>query len=127
MPTSLTKSETGKIGENAVSEYLVNKGCRIITRNYRIKGGEIDIIASKDGYIIFVEVKTRKPNSLCGAFEAVTQKKRNLIIKTAIRYMYENPTNLQPRFDIAAVTALNGRIIDIDYLENAFYAVDYNF
>jgi len=127
MRNSQSKSDIGKLGENAVSEYLEKLGYTLLSRNYRIKGGEIDIIASDSKYIIFVEVKTRKPDSLVSAFEAVNRRKINLIIKTACDYLVKNPCSLQPRFDVAGVTALDGHILNIDYIKNAFDSTGYNF
>lgn len=121
------QTDTGKLGENAVSEYLEKAGCTILSRNYRIKGGEIDIIALHGEYIIFVEVKTRKPDSMVSGLDAVNQRKRNLIIKTAFDYLLKYPCSLQPRFDVAEVTALDGKILDINYLQNAFDLTGYNF
>ena len=79
----MTKSETGKLGEESVCRYLTERGYRIAARNYRIKGGEIDIIAENGDYLAFVEVKARRPDSLVTGFEAVNKRKRGLIIKTA--------------------------------------------
>lgn len=124
---NLNSTEIGRLGEKAVSEYLSDRGYRIICRNYRIRGGEIDIIASKDDFIAFVEVKTRRPDALENGFDAVNQKKRNFIIRTAIDYIYKNPSELQPRFDIASVTVLNSKILDINYIKNAYDATGYNF
>ena len=91
MQSMKNQTDTGKLGENAVSEYLENAGYKILSRNYRIRGGEIDIIASYGEYIIFVEVKTRKPDSMVSGLDAVNQKKRNLIIKTATDYLLKYP------------------------------------
>lgn len=127
MQSMKNQIDTGKLGENAVSEYLENAGYKILSRNYRIRGGEIDIIASYGEYIIFVEVKTRKPDSMVSGLDAVNQKKRNLIIKTATDYLLKYPCSLQPRFDVAEVTALDGQILYINYLQNAFDLTGYNF
>ena len=123
----MTKSETGKTGENAVCEYLMNQGYSISARNYRIKGGEIDIIAVKDGFVAFVEVKSRRPDSLVSGFEAVNERKKRLVIKTASDYCMKYPSDLQPRFDIAQVTVGNGRVLGIEYIENAYDATGFNF
>lgn len=55
-----TTTEMGRRGETAVCSYLMERGYKILTRNYRIRGGEIDIIAQKEEILAFVEVKTRK-------------------------------------------------------------------
>ena len=60
----MNSTEIGRIGEEAVCEFLTSSGYEITNRNYRIKGGEIDIIAVDSEYIIFVEVKTRSPHSM---------------------------------------------------------------
>ena len=58
----LHNQETGKIGEDIATEYLIGKGFKIIARNWRFKHYEVDIIASKNSFLHFIEVKTR--NSL---------------------------------------------------------------
>ncbi len=124
----MTASETGKLGEEKVCAYLENLGYRIVVRNYRIRGGEIDIIAENGEYIAFVEVKSRKPDSLVTGFEAVNRRKKGLIIKTAADYCCKNPDDtLQPRFDVAQVIIDNGQVLSIDYIFNAYDTTGYNF
>ena len=91
--------------------------------DYEVKwprGGEIDIIAENGEYLAFVEVKTRKPNSLTSGFDDVTAKKQARLIQTAAVWCAEHPTELQPRFDIACVMMQGKQILSVDYLENAF-------
>ena len=116
----MTSSEIGKLGEESVCRYLVEHGYSIAARNYRIRGGEIDIIACNGDYIAFVEVKTRKKDSLVSGFEAVSKRKQSLIIRTAADYCIKHPTVLQPRFDVAEVIAENGVVLSIDYINNAY-------
>ena len=123
----MTNHETGRAGEDSVCVYIEKMGYRIIVRNYRIKGGEIDIIAENDEYTAFVEVKSRKPDSLVSGLEAVNKRKQGHIIKTAFDYCCKNPDILQPRFDVAEVIIENGRIHSIDYIFNAYDTTGYNF
>ena len=123
----MNSTEIGNIGENSVCKYLVEKGYTIIARNYRIKGGEIDIIATNSDYIAFVEVKTRKPNSISSGFDSVNARKQHLIIKTASDYCSKYPVDLQPRFDIAEVIIINGNVQSIDYIKNAYDTTGYNY
>ncbi len=123
----MNKTEIGRIGEEAVCHYLTDRGYSILVRNYRIKGGEIDIIAENGDYIAFVEVKSRKPDSLVSGFEAVNKRKRGLIIKTASDYCCKHPNLLQPRFDVAQVVIDGGRVLSIDYISNAYDTTGYNF
>lgn len=123
----MNKAETGRLGEESVCRYLESLGYRIKVRNYRIRGGEIDIIAENSEFIAFVEVKSRKPGSLVTGFEAVDKRKQGLIIKTASDYCFKNPTELQPRFDVAEVIISEGRVFSIDYISNAFDTTGYKF
>ena len=122
----MNKTETGRLGEDCVCRYLTERGYRIISRNYRIKGGEIDIIAENSDYIAFVEVKSRKPDSMVSGFEAVNKRKRSLIIKTAADYCCKHPSMLQPRFDVAQVIISEGEVLSIDYITNAYDTTGYN-
>ena len=101
---------SGRLGEQLTAEYLGRK-----------KGYEIDVIAQNDRYLAFVEVKTRSADGLSHPFEAITPSKRAKVIKTAQYYLINHETNLQPRFDAAAVFTENGALVKIEYLENAFY------
>ena len=122
----MTKTEIGRLGEERVCAYLTERGYRILSRNFRIKGGEIDIIAENGDYIAFVEVKTRKRGSMVSGFEAVNRRKQGLVIRAAAEYLRRNPTILQPRFDTAQVT-LDGESAEVDYLENAYDTTGYDF
>ncbi|MGN0657646.1 MAG: YraN family protein [Ruminiclostridium sp.] len=121
------RSERGAFGEEQTAIYLINRGYRILARNYRIKGGEIDIIAEKEGLIAVVEVKTRKFGSLTQGIEAVTKKKQSRIIKAARSYLFETGTEAGVRFDVAEVTITteeNPRLLEINYYEDAFDAIN---
>ncbi len=123
------KALKGKIGEDFTAEYLNGKGYQIIMRNYRKPCGEIDIIAQKDEFIAFVEVKTRKYNSLVSGIEAVGYKKKGRIIATAECYLAEYGMDYQPRYDIADVTVSSGdniRVISFQYYEDAFDTTGYD-
>lgn len=123
----MNSTEIGNIGEKSVCKYLVENGYTIIARNYRIRGGEIDIIATNEDYITFVEVKTRKPNSISGGFDSVNARKQRLIIKTASDYCSKYPVDLQPRFDIAEVIIINRNVQSINYIKNAYDTTGYNY
>ena len=112
----------GNIGETAAIEYLLNHNFNILSKNYFSRYGEIDIIAQKDQYIIFVEVKTRKFCSMVKSYESITKNKKNKIIKTAVVYLTENKTNLQPRFDFVEIITnkFTNEVEFIDYFEDAF-------
>ena len=122
----MNRTEKGRFGEEKVCEYLLKRGYSITARNYRIKGGEIDIIAENGDYIAFVEVKTRKPDSMVTGFEAVDRRKQGLIIRTAAEYCRRNPNLLQPRFDIAQVIVSKEEVLSMEYIENAYDTTGYD-
>lgn len=120
-------NETGKKGENYVSEYLKEKGFKIIYRNYHSRYGEIDIICEDEKYIVFVEVKVRKRNSLVKGLEEVSKSKRIKIVKTALIYLMNNNCEKQPRFDVAELTTETKEDdLILNYLENAFDTEELN-
>lgn len=118
----MDRQELGRFGENAAAYYLEKKGYRIVRRNYRVKGGELDIIAEKDGIIAFVEVKTRAPEPLVNGLEAVTAAKKKMMIRTSEEYSYRFPHDSQPRFDVVWVTVSDRKVVGFRYVENAFDA-----
>lgn len=113
----------GKWGERLTAETLRKKGWRILETNYRCRMGEIDLIAEKGGYLAFVEVKLRKNDRFGRAGEAVTSEKQRKLRAAAELYLMENPTKLQPRFDVAEIYApqgMNTAKPHISFIENAF-------
>nr|MBQ4171282.1 YraN family protein [Ruminococcus sp.] len=95
---------------------------KILSRNYRKRFGEIDIIAEKKGTVAFVEVKTRHENPLTRPFEAVDTKKQEKIYRTSLAYIYENDLDCQYRFDVCEVYVNRDtlKLIQINYFDNAF-------
>ena len=118
----MKNSETGKLGEESVCVYLTERGYRIAARNYRIKGGEIDIIAENDEYIVFLEVKTRSADFISDGFDAVTKTKQKLIIKAAAEYFYRIGSDKQPRFDVVSIVLDGKKVVGFNYITDAFDA-----
>ncbi len=121
--SSKTKTH-GVYGEDYTVKYLKKHGYKILERNFHSRFGEIDIIASKKGIIAFVEVKTRGENSIYAPREAVDYYKQQKCIKTAEYYLVNNPSELQPRFDVSEIIVTEmGEKIEVkthNYIENAF-------
>lgn len=112
----------GLKGEKLVGQYLEKKNFKILAYNFTTKLGEVDIIAQKDEYIVFVEVKTR--NSVYFPIsKVITTSKQKKIIKSAKYFIFKNRiVDRAFRFDVAIVTRLNDLDFDINYIENAFYS-----
>lgn len=113
----------GKFGEDAAVKYLKKNKYTVTQRNYNIRGGEIDIIAEKGGYVIFIEVKTRSSDDYGGGAEAVTHTKQQRIIRAAQFYLM-GKEDVPVRFDVIAVNGhISGRKFvteSIEHIENAF-------
>lgn len=113
----------GAWGEAMAAAYLKKKKYRLLAANYHCRFGEIDLIVSNSQYLVFVEVKLRKSADFAQALEHVDYHKQNRIRTTAEMYLSENPTDLQPRFDVIEIYAPNGtdtKKPDIYHLEDAF-------
>ena len=98
--------KTGNSGENTACLFLESKGYIIIEKNYKAFRKEIDIIAHRDGYIIFAEVKTRSSVKFGVPSESVNFKKRQHIIFAAKKFLLDNSglySKYQPRFDVIEI------------------------
>lgn len=114
---------SGAWGEALAAEYLRKKHFRIIAQGYRSRFGEIDLIAENRKFLVFVEVKLRKSADFAAAREYVDRAKQDKIRVTASMYLSQNPTNLQPRFDIIEIYAPEGHLTvrpSIEHMEDAF-------
>lgn len=114
-----TNREKGVYGEELAVKQMKKMGYKILERNFKRAGGEIDIIAEKDGYTAFVEVKYRKGRAMGEPAEAVTRGKQENIIQTAEKYIYENGLEGDFRFDVAEVLEENNKKY-FRYTENGF-------
>ena len=113
----------GAWGEALAAEYLRRKKYQVAAAGYRSRFGEIDLIVKNRIHLVFVEVKLRKNDKFAGAAEYVDRRKQDRIRITASIYLSENPTNLQPRFDVVEIYAPQGtQTIEpvIHHLEDAF-------
>lgn len=111
----------GNLGETEVCHYVSNMGYEVLYRNYTIRGGEIDIIACDNEYILFIEVKTRRFDYISSGLQAITEAKKRCIVKTASYFCSNQIVKLQPRFDVAEVIIdCNQNVLDIQYYPNAF-------
>jgi len=113
----------GPWGEVLAVDYLRAKKYAILACGYRCRFGEIDIVARDRNYLVFVEVKLRRSASHGEAKEFVDLRKQERIKKTAMLYLEQNETALQPRFDVIEIYAPDGlatRHPEIHHLEDAF-------
>lgn len=108
----------GKKGEDAAAEFLEESGCRVLRRNYRVREGEIDIIAKKGGVTVFAEVKTRADEYWGAASEAVDGEKQSRFMKAVGVYLREHE-NCAAEINIIEVYP-EGKGFRVKLIENAF-------
>ena len=113
----------GAWGEALAAEYLRKKKYQLVAVGYHSRFGEIDLIVQNKRFLVFVEVKLRKNGDFAQAMEYVNRRKQDRIRVTASMYLAQNPTNLQPRFDVIEIYAPEGMETahpEIHHMEDAF-------
>ena len=112
------KRRIGADHEEAAARYLEAQGYKILKRNYRIRAGEVDIIAEKEDVIVYAEIKFRRDGRFGDPLEAVDLRKQRRISRAAAVH-YETwgaPFGKACRFDVIGIYG-DGTI---RHIENAF-------
>jgi len=107
----------GGAAEEKAAEFLQARGLAIVTRNYRTKAGEIDLIVRDGATLVFVEVRMRSGSSFGGALASITPRKRRRIIMAARQYLMRLDRVPPCRFDVVAVDSG-----DCEWMRGAFDA-----
>ncbi len=122
MPPDVTnspRSQQGAAAEALAARYLERQGLRVLERNWRVRGGEIDLICTQDDTLVFVEVRLRGRGDYGGAAASITPAKQRRIILAARHYLAgrrEQPC----RFDVVLLAALDER--QLEWIRHAFLA-----
>ncbi|MBS1207878.1 MAG: putative endonuclease [Proteobacteria bacterium] len=128
LPGGMPQASQGKATEGARAErlaeqHLTARGVKILARNVRCKGGEIDLIALYEGCVLFIEVRLRKRSDFGGAASSITRAKQRRIVLTAQHWL-QGPGRAfrgHPcRFDAITFNALDRD--HIEWLPSAFSA-----
>jgi putative endonuclease len=111
------KQITGDAAEDIAAQFLQRAGLSIVTRNWRCRGGEIDLIARDGATLVFVEVRMRRSEAFGGARASVTSVKQRRILHAARLYLAGKQD--QPcRCDVVLLDRIDGGVVD--WLRNAF-------
>jgi len=114
------RHQLGQDSENFAVEFLQKNGYTIIQRNYRIRGGEIDIIAKENDTLVFIEVKSRTSTRYGHAIESLSHQQQKRLYKTAITYLHEHKMkNQRARFDVVAIQKNQYPGTEIRLIKNA--------
>ena len=122
-PLQSGNKSVGNLGEEIAASYLTGRGYRILERNFRCKGGEVDIIARNpvDKSLIFIEVKTRRGLTYGVPQLAVTSFKQRQISKADLTWLSKNRLHdTNARFDVIAILLHTDAAHSIEHIENAF-------
>jgi putative endonuclease len=115
------RRQLGDFGERVAVAHLEAKGYRIRERNFRIREGEVDIIAERRGTLVFVEVRTRRGETFGSAAESVTASKAARILAAAQAYVQATEDcPADQRIDVIALSlASDGRVLSLEHIEGA--------
>ena len=115
------KNITGRSGEVEALGFLKRKGYKILETNYRTPFGELDLIAKKGDFTVFIEIKTRITSSLGPPYISVTKAKERHLIKSALSYLKRyGLVDSYWRIDVVSVKLnSNYEVEDIEIIENA--------
>lgn len=116
---TLTRAEIGALGEQLAIEHLTSLGLRVLTRNWRCRYGELDVIAADDtvGVVVFVEVKTRTSDQFGGVAQAVTPDKVRRLRRLAGLWLAAQDSSWsEVRIDVIGVRIGRRRIPEITHL-----------
>lgn len=115
-----SKQLLGKEGERLAEQYLKKKGYKIVERNYRCRGAELDLIVLDRRVIVFVEVKTRTGHGFGSPFEAVEFRKQQKMIQAAQCFLNERKLHQRDaRFDVVGISWPGDEPL-VEHIENAF-------
>jgi putative endonuclease len=117
----MDRQEVGKLGEKAARKFLKRRGYRIRETGFRCRHGEIDIVAQRKDYLVFVEVRTKSSLAFGTPEESITQAKKERLIASALTYTgtHQDLPHLW-RIDVVAIELDDkGKTKRIELIENA--------
>jgi putative endonuclease len=106
----------GESAEQQACQFLVKHGLKLVTRNFRCKQGELDLVMYDQQTLVIVEVRFRQTDKYGSALESVTRSKQSRIMAATQIYLSKHKINSAIRFDVVALSANN----QIDWIKNAF-------
>ena len=113
-------NHTGLLGEQMAAKYLMQKGFSILYQNWRHSHWEVDVIASLNNILHFIEVKTRRTKKFGYPEEDVTKKKMENLINASEEFLFLNPDWKKIQFDILSITILKDKPAEYFYIEDVY-------
>jgi len=105
-------SEIGRRAEDHAAGYLKKQGMTLLSRNYRCRSGELDLVMQEGSVLVFVEVRYRASARFGSAAESVDRRKQRRLTDAANHYLQHHcATNRPCRFDVVAITEDQGKAV----------------
>jgi putative endonuclease len=115
------RQAVGRWGEQAAADYLSANGSTVLERNVHTAHGELDLVALRQGVLVFVEVKTRSSHSFAYPEDSVTLRKQAHLLSAAQEYLERHPESGETwQFDVLAIEGQPGKQPVIEQFENVF-------
>jgi putative endonuclease len=121
MKNKMNNKDTGFFGENMAANYLLDQGFEIISRNWRYKHLEIDIIASKNGRLHIVEVKTRSSIEYGYPEDFIDHKKLQFLKNAAAFFQFENPKWKYLQSDVVSIFLNASKNWELLFIEDVYF------
>ena len=120
----MDRAELGRSAEDIAAEHLRRHGLEVVTRNYRRRSGEIDIVARVGDVLAIVEVRTRTSESFGGAAASIDGWKRHKIIRATQQLLQQQPAlaRLRVRFDVVVIYGADSTQARVEWIQHAFDA-----
>jgi putative endonuclease len=114
-----TTTSIGRRGEDAALRHLETAGLKLLERNYRCRGGEIDLVMQDGGTLVLVEVRLRSSDQFGGAAASVDHGKQSRVAHAARHLMLTRPLyrRMPARFDVVAI---DRGAAEISWIRDAF-------
>ncbi|MDB0027069.1 YraN family protein [Flavobacteriales bacterium] len=112
-------NKLGKDGELIAFMILQKDGYNILQTNWKYQKAEVDVIAQKDGFLIFIEVKTRGSKKFGNQSDSIDKKKISLYKDAVKGYLEQYPSDLEVRFDVVNII-IGKDETEIEHIPNVF-------
>ncbi|MEE4377340.1 MAG: YraN family protein [Candidatus Competibacteraceae bacterium] len=116
-----TTGQRGDAAEALACRYLEARGLVLVTRNFRCRLGELDLVMRDGSQMVFVEVRSRSNRNYGGPIETITPTKQKRLLRAAAYYLQKTACSAPCRFDAVGITSDNG-IDTVEWINNAFQA-----
>ncbi len=117
------RQEKGAQAEKLAEQFLARQGLQLITKNYRCKQGEVDLIMQDQDTIVFIEVRHRVRADYGSAAESITISKQTKVIKAATIFMMKKGwyQHKAVRFDVVTIQGSLVESPELNWIKQAFY------